>query len=200
MNRSPKRLRASAVATGAVIALALTAIPTGAFAAPAAKACENRNNNTIAALLECVSADGVTDHLDAFQAIRVHRGGHPLGRPVYRSRDTQVSRPGCDLGRHRGRVLRPVLPPRVRHDRQRRPVRARDQRRRDRPRGARVLVLDRARQRRRRSFDPRWIDASGCCGPRGHLQLRWRRTRPQPRSRPRDRRRVRVSLNKEAGG
>lgn len=70
MNRSvPPRLRTSVVATGAVIALALTGIPSGAFAAPAAQACETRNNNTIAKLLECVRAEGVMEHLEAFQAI-----------------------------------------------------------------------------------------------------------------------------------
>ncbi|WP_404431366.1 M28 family metallopeptidase [Microbacterium lacus] len=78
------RLRATAIAAGAVVALALTAIPTGAFAAPAAKACENRNNNTIANLLECVSADGVTDHLEAFQAIADANGGNrAVGQPGY---------------------------------------------------------------------------------------------------------------------
>ena len=59
-----------ALATGAVAALALATLPaTGAFAAPPAAGCDNRNNNTIAKLLECVNTDGVMEHLDAFQAI-----------------------------------------------------------------------------------------------------------------------------------
>ncbi|WP_314505842.1 M28 family metallopeptidase [uncultured Microbacterium sp.] len=59
-----------AVASGAVAALALATLPaTGAFAAPPAAQCDNRNNNTVAKLLDCVTPDGVMEHLKAFQAI-----------------------------------------------------------------------------------------------------------------------------------
>ena len=61
------RSRGLAIATVAAFAVAL--IPVGAAtAAPAAK-CDNRNNNTISKLLECVDADGAIEHLEAFQAI-----------------------------------------------------------------------------------------------------------------------------------
>ncbi|WP_248305656.1 M28 family peptidase [Agromyces sp. H66] len=56
------------VATAVVAGLAL--VPTGtALAAPAPAACEMRNNNTVDRLLECVSAEGALEHLEAFQAI-----------------------------------------------------------------------------------------------------------------------------------
>ena len=42
---------------------------------PAAK-CDNRNNNTISKLTECVTADGVNEHLEAFQAIADANGGN----------------------------------------------------------------------------------------------------------------------------
>ena len=66
--RTPRRLAALAAATAT--GLALVAVPSGAaMAAPSAKACEKRANVTISALLECVSAAGVNEHLEAFQAI-----------------------------------------------------------------------------------------------------------------------------------
>ncbi len=72
MSRSgtPSR-RAMAIATGAVAALALAGLPAmGAAAAPPQSAvCDNRTNNTIDKLLQCVTADGVMEHLEAFQAI-----------------------------------------------------------------------------------------------------------------------------------
>ncbi|GAA1747705.1 M28 family peptidase [Agromyces humatus] len=76
------RSRGIAIATVAAFAVAL--IPVGAAtAAPAAK-CDNRNNNTIAKLLECVDADGAMEHLEAFQAIADANGGNrAAGLPGY---------------------------------------------------------------------------------------------------------------------
>ena len=74
------RSRGIAIATIAAFAVAL--IPVGAAnAAPAAK-CDNRNNNTIAKLLECVDADGATEHLEAFQAIADENGGNRAAGPA----------------------------------------------------------------------------------------------------------------------
>ena len=68
------RSRGLAIATVAAFAVAL--IPVGAAtAAPAAK-CDNRNNNTISKLLECVDADGAMEHLEAFQQIADENGGN----------------------------------------------------------------------------------------------------------------------------
>lgn len=78
MKRSvrPSR-RALAVTTATVAALALALAPaTGALAAPPAAACDNRNNNTIAKLTQCVSADGVKQHMDALQSIADANGGN----------------------------------------------------------------------------------------------------------------------------
>lgn len=62
-----KRGRAVAIATALTFTVAL--VPAGAaFAAPAVM-CDSRNNNTVAKLLECVDADGATEHLEALQAI-----------------------------------------------------------------------------------------------------------------------------------
>ncbi|WP_243076115.1 M20/M25/M40 family metallo-hydrolase [Microbacterium sp. SS28] len=65
-----------AVTAATATALALVAVPAGAaMAAPAAKACDTRNNNTIAKLTECVTAAGVNEHLEALQAIADANGG-----------------------------------------------------------------------------------------------------------------------------
>jgi len=77
--------RVIAVTAATAVALALVAVPTGAaLAAPAAKACDTRTNNTISKLTECVSADGVNEHLKAFQAIATANGGNrAAGLPGY---------------------------------------------------------------------------------------------------------------------
>ena len=68
------RSRGLAIATVAAFAVAL--VPVGAAtAAPAAK-CDNRTNNTISKLLECVDADGAMEHLEAFQAIADENDGN----------------------------------------------------------------------------------------------------------------------------
>ncbi|MFE6963546.1 M28 family metallopeptidase [Agromyces sp. NPDC057679] len=74
--------RGLAIATVAAFAVAL--VPVGAAtAAPAAK-CDNRNNNTIAKLVECVDADGAMEHLEALQEIADENGGNrAAGLPGY---------------------------------------------------------------------------------------------------------------------
>ncbi|HKH07755.1 MAG TPA: hypothetical protein VKA62_02305, partial [Agromyces sp.] len=58
--RLSRRAVGLATATSAIAALAL--IPAGgALAAAPANTCDNRNNNTITKLLECVSADGAME-------------------------------------------------------------------------------------------------------------------------------------------
>jgi len=64
----PIRRRVIAAAIAALLLLAL--LPSGAaLAATANPACERRNNNTYAKLLECVTVEGVREHQAAFQAI-----------------------------------------------------------------------------------------------------------------------------------
>ena len=54
----------------AMAGLLLTvSVPTAAQAAPSSSGCDNRNNNTYAKLLECVTVDGVRKHQQAFQDI-----------------------------------------------------------------------------------------------------------------------------------
>ena len=70
--------RAMVIAVGAVSALALAGLPTTAalgVPSPYPVACDNRNNNTISKLTECVSAEGVKEHLNAFQSIADANGG-----------------------------------------------------------------------------------------------------------------------------
>lgn len=71
------------VATAAVAALAF--VPAGAaFAAPASKVCDTRNNNTVEKLLSCVDADGALEHLEALQEIADANGGtRAAGLPGY---------------------------------------------------------------------------------------------------------------------
>ncbi|MRG61369.1 M20/M25/M40 family metallo-hydrolase [Agromyces sp. CFH 90414] len=77
-----KRTRAFAIATAAAFTIAL--VPAGAAAAAPAAKCDNRNNNTVAKLLECVDADGATEHLEAFQAIADENDGNrAAGLPGY---------------------------------------------------------------------------------------------------------------------
>lgn len=77
-----KRIRTVAIATAAVAGLAL--VPTSAAFAGPAVGCENRTNNTIQALLECVDADGAMEHLEALQAIADANGGtRAAGLPGY---------------------------------------------------------------------------------------------------------------------
>jgi len=63
-----RRLLVAAAGAGSLLALTLVSVPT-AHALGFGAACENRNNNTYAKLLECVTLEGVMEHLEAFQAI-----------------------------------------------------------------------------------------------------------------------------------
>jgi Zn-dependent M28 family amino/carboxypeptidase len=70
-NAHPSRRRRALLAAagaGSLLALTLVSVPT-AYAAGNSNACEHRNNNTYAKLLECVTLEGVLEHLQAFQAI-----------------------------------------------------------------------------------------------------------------------------------
>jgi Zn-dependent M28 family amino/carboxypeptidase len=65
-----------------VFALLGATVPVATAAPPAA--CANRNNNTIAKLLECVDVSGVREHQAAFQAIADANGGtRSSGTPGY---------------------------------------------------------------------------------------------------------------------
>ncbi|WP_194409349.1 M20/M25/M40 family metallo-hydrolase [Microbacterium cremeum] len=77
MNRSRTSAR-RAVGLGAAgaTALALALAPMTAAAAAPGVSCDNRNNNTVAKLLACVSADGAMEHLEAFQQIADANGGN----------------------------------------------------------------------------------------------------------------------------
>ncbi len=78
---------------------------------------------------------------------------------------------GGDLGRHRRRAVRPLLPPGLRHLRERRPARARGQQRPDRVRDADVRVLDRVGQRRAGQEGPRrGLHPAGTGRSGGHLR------------------------------
>ncbi|KZE94489.1 Aminopeptidase [Agromyces sp. NDB4Y10] len=61
--------RAAVLATATSVVGALALAPAGAALAAPGKSCDARNNNTVAKLLECVSAEGALEHLEAFQAI-----------------------------------------------------------------------------------------------------------------------------------
>ena len=66
---STRRVRTRALAAGAATALVAGLVtPVAAMAAPAAS-CDQRNNNTYQKLLECLSAEGTAEHLEALQAI-----------------------------------------------------------------------------------------------------------------------------------
>ena len=79
---------------------------------------------------------------------RVHRTGHPGRWPVHRRRRREDRGTGSQVGRHRRRRLRPLLPLEVRQPRQHRPQGTRPQRRRHRVRDRRLRRLHRGRQRR----------------------------------------------------
>jgi hypothetical protein len=67
-----------------VLALAgsvVAALPAGAAGG---NGCDQRTNNTVAKLTECVTLEGVTDHLEAFQGIADANGGNRAsGTPGY---------------------------------------------------------------------------------------------------------------------
>ncbi len=71
--------RSLGVATAALMMASAGAVvpltASSSAAAPNDKACDSRNNNTYSKLLGCISAEGVTKHLEAFQAIADANGG-----------------------------------------------------------------------------------------------------------------------------
>ncbi len=56
-------------AVGAAAALTATLLPGQAASAAPKAACDNRANNTYQKLLDCVTAEGVLEHMEAFQKI-----------------------------------------------------------------------------------------------------------------------------------
>jgi Zn-dependent M28 family amino/carboxypeptidase len=85
MTHSRPRRRSRLVATSAAGLLAVAG--SVAIAAPAAaggNGCAHRTNNTIDKLLECVTVQGVHEHLEAFQAIAdANDGNRASGSPGY---------------------------------------------------------------------------------------------------------------------
>jgi aminopeptidase Y len=72
------RLRAALIAAILVVA----SLPAVATAGP--QACDTRNNNTIAKLIECVTVEGVREHQEAFQAFAdANNGIRTSGTPGY---------------------------------------------------------------------------------------------------------------------
>ncbi|WP_219414736.1 M20/M25/M40 family metallo-hydrolase [Pseudonocardia nigra] len=82
--RNPaRRSRAAAGATAGLLALAGSlVVTTPAAAAP--QGCDNRTNNSVEKLLECVTLEGVREHLEAFQGIAdAHGDTRASGTPGY---------------------------------------------------------------------------------------------------------------------
>ncbi|SFP23019.1 PA domain-containing protein [Geodermatophilus dictyosporus] len=81
--QSARRSRVAVIGTAGALALAgsvVVALP----AAAAPGGCETRNNNTVAKLTECVTVDGVTEHLTELQRIADANGGNRAsGTPGY---------------------------------------------------------------------------------------------------------------------
>lgn len=67
--QGPGSARRRAVIVGVVALLATALLPGRAASAKPGNACERRTNNTYAKLLDCVTVEGVQEHLTAFQAI-----------------------------------------------------------------------------------------------------------------------------------
>lgn len=66
---SQRRTTSRAIALGSSGLLLALALPATAASAAGGKGCDDRNNNTYAKLLECVTLDGVLEHERAFQKI-----------------------------------------------------------------------------------------------------------------------------------
>ncbi len=76
--------RRTLLSWSACSALAVSALTLPAVAAAGPESCDNRDNNTHAKLLECVTLDGVRAHQAAFQAIADANGGTRVsGTPGY---------------------------------------------------------------------------------------------------------------------
>jgi len=73
-----------AVALSATVAMIAAGGLTAGTAAAGPAACDTRTNNTVENLLECVTVDGVREHLTAFQAIAdANNGNRASGTPGY---------------------------------------------------------------------------------------------------------------------
>jgi Zn-dependent M28 family amino/carboxypeptidase len=66
--RSPQRARIRAFAVALAAALLAAFLPGAAAVAKPGDNCDNRTNNTYRKLLECLTADGASEHLQAFQS------------------------------------------------------------------------------------------------------------------------------------
>ncbi|MGY1732298.1 M28 family peptidase [Geodermatophilus sp. SYSU D01045] len=82
--RPSRRSRLAVIGSAGALALAgsvVAALPAGAAGG---NSCDHRNNNTVAKLTECVTLDGVMEHLEAFQAIAdAHGDTRASGTPGY---------------------------------------------------------------------------------------------------------------------
>ena len=93
----PRAVRIAAMAAIAVLALAL--LPGQTASAAPARACDNRANNTYQKLLDCVTLEGVREHLEALQKIAdnstdpVYPGTRAAGTDGYATAST--TSPGC---------------------------------------------------------------------------------------------------------
>ncbi|MGY1779044.1 M28 family metallopeptidase [Geodermatophilus sp. SYSU D01036] len=84
MTQSHPSRRSRLAVIGSAGAIALAGSVVAALPAGAAGGCETRNNNTVAKLTECVTLEGVTEHLEAFQDIADANGGNRAsGTPGY---------------------------------------------------------------------------------------------------------------------
>lgn len=80
---SRKTLRVAIITATMLMSLSAPLVTTP-IAQAQSPACENRNNNTINKLLECVTVEGVREHQAAFQAIADANGGNRFsGLPGY---------------------------------------------------------------------------------------------------------------------
>ncbi|SNS48662.1 PA domain-containing protein [Geodermatophilus saharensis] len=77
-----RRSRLAVIGSAGVLALAGSVV--AALPAGAAGGCETRNNNTVAKLTDCVTLEGVMEHLEVFQGIAEANGGNRAsGTPGY---------------------------------------------------------------------------------------------------------------------
>ncbi|MGY1727523.1 M28 family metallopeptidase [Geodermatophilus sp. SYSU D01062] len=82
LSHPSRRSRLAVIGSAGAIALAGSVV--AALPAGAAGGCETRTNNTVAKLTECVTLEGVTEHLQAFQDIaRANDGNRASGTSGY---------------------------------------------------------------------------------------------------------------------
>src|SRR3712207_8419883 len=84
MTASTRSGRSRLAAVFSIGTLALAGVVAGAPPAGATAGCERRNNDTIDELLECMTVEGVDEHLKALQQIAEANGGNRAsGNPGY---------------------------------------------------------------------------------------------------------------------